>query len=133
MIIEINTQSATPIYEQLRNQIVLGIAANKLAPLEALPSVRSLAADLGINYLTVNKAYAMLCDEGYIVIDRRKGAMVAKTIAKDEAALSELARQLTLTAAEAVCRNMSENDFVSLCKNSYKSAKGNPAEGGILS
>ena len=125
MIVEINTQSAIPIYEQLRNQIVLGIAAGKLAPGEALPSVRNLAADLGINYLTVNKAYTMLCDEGYIVIDRRKGALVAMAVANDEAALSKLSRQLTLTAAEAVCRNMSGSDFNLLCMNAYQNAKGN--------
>ncbi|MCL2342823.1 MAG: GntR family transcriptional regulator [Firmicutes bacterium] len=125
-IVEINTQSAIPIYEQLRNQIVLGIAANKLAPGEALPSVRGLAADLGINYLTVNKAYTMLCDEGYIVIDRRRGALVAKAAENDEAVLSKLSEQLTLTAAEAVCRSMSMTDFVSLCVDSYENAKGNP-------
>jgi len=116
----------------LRNQIVLGIASNKLLPSEALPSVRNLAADLGINYLTVNKAYTMLCDEGYIVIDRRKGAMVAKAVANDEVALSKLSEQLTLTAAEAACRNMSENDFISFCIECYKNAKGIQVNGGII-
>lgn len=132
MIIEINMQSSIPIYEQLRNQIILGIAAKKLMPCEALPSVRSFAADLGINYLTVNKAYTMLCDEGYIVIDRRKGAMVAEIAVSNEAVMSKLLRQLTLTAAEAICRNMSKNEFISLCADAYKNAKGNLTDGGAL-
>jgi len=63
LIIEINTQSPSPIYEQIRDQIVLGMAAKKFIPGEALPSVRNLAADLGVNFHTVNKAYSMLCEE----------------------------------------------------------------------
>jgi len=124
LIIEINTQSATPIYEQLRNQIVLGIASGKLVPDEALPSTRNLAADLGINAITVNKAYTMLCDEGYIVIDRRKGAVVAQTAARSEAFLSKLSQQLLLTAAEAVCHSMSEQEYLALCTDNYQKAKG---------
>ena len=123
MIIEINTQGATPIYEQLRDQIVLGIAAKKLVPGEILPSVRSLAADLGINFHTVNKAYAILCDEGYIVMDRRKGAVVAQIMTNGEPFLSRLSGRLLLTAAEAVCHDISESEFTALCLESYLTAK----------
>jgi len=123
MIIEINTQSRAPIYEQLRDQVVLGIAAKKLVPGEALPSVRSLAADLGINFHTVNKAYTMLCDEGYIVIDRRKGAVVACTAANGEAFQSKLSHKLLLTAAEAICHGIGEDEFTALCIECYQKAK----------
>ena len=131
MIIEINTQSAMPFYEQLRNQVVLGIAAKKLKQGEALPSVRSLAADLGINFHTVNKAYTMLCDEGYIAIDRRKGAIVAQAVAGDEMFLSKLSRQLLLNAAEAVCHDIGEGDFIAHCVACYKNARGDLENGGI--
>ena len=125
MIIEINTQNASPIYEQLRDQIVLGIASKKLVPDEALPSVRSLAADLSINFHTVSKAYTMLCDEGYIVMDRRKGAVVAQIAsgANDEAFLAGLSRQIFLIAAEAVCRDIGEKAFAEMCVECYKNAK----------
>lgn len=132
MIVEINTQSATPIYEQLCDQVVLGIASNKLAPGEALPSTRSLAADLGVNPLTVSKAYATLCDEGYIVIDRRKGAIVARTVASGEAFLAKLSQRLSLTAAECICRDMGEQDYIALCASCYQNAKGNAESGGTL-
>ena len=133
MIIEINTQSPSPIYEQLRDQIVLGIAAKKLVPDEALPSVRRLAADLGINFHTVNKAYAMLCDEGYIVMDRRKGAIIAHASTGSELFLSRLSRRILLSAAEAVCHDMSEDEFIALCAECYHTAKGksNSENGGI--
>ena len=131
MIIEIDTQSASPIYEQLRDQVVLGIAAKKLVAGEALPSVRRLAADLGINFHTVNKAYSMLCDEGYIAMDRRKGAVVAESAAAGDASLSKLSRQLLLAAAEAVCRGMDESQYAALCTECYRNAKGDPEGGGL--
>ena len=123
MIIEINTQHASPIYGQLRDRVVLGIAAKKLVPGEGLPSVRRLAADLGINFHTVNKAYTMLCDEGYIVMDRRRGAIVAQPAAGNEGYISKLTQKLTLTAAEAVCHDMSENEFIALCAECYQNAE----------
>ena len=125
LIIEINSQSATPIYEQLYDQVVFGIAADKLTPGEALPSTRSLAADLGINALTVNKAYAMLCSEGYIVMDRRKGAVVAQVVKNNDVFLARLSRRLILAAAEAICHNMSEDDYIGICAECYRNAKGN--------
>ena len=121
MIIKINTQLPDPIYEQLRNQIVLGIAAGQLAPAEELPSVRHLAADLGINLHTVNKAYALLCEEGYIVMDRRKGAIIAQTTLQKPDFIANLSRRLTLSAAEAKCSNIGEKEFINLCRDCYKS------------
>jgi len=124
MIIEINTQSSTTICDQLREQIILGIAAKKLTPNEPLPSVRSLAADLGINYHTVNKAYSILCDEGYIVIDRRKGAIVAQNVSGNENFITRISNTLLLAAAECVCRGMSEDEYIALCSDYYKKSKG---------
>ena len=122
MLIEINTLHTVPIYEQLRDQIVLGIAGRKLVAGEALPSVRRLAADLGINLHTVNKAYAMLGDEGYIVMDRRKGAIVAQTAHRDAAFTARLSDKLIMTAAEGICHGMSEEEYLSLCTDRYRSA-----------
>jgi len=128
LIIEINTQSPLPIYEQLRNQIVFGIASKRLAPNEALPSVRRLAADLGINLHTVNKAYSLLYDEGYIVMDRRKGALVAQSVLNSETFAEKLSQSLALSAAEAICRKMSENEFLKLCGEMYKNILLNNAD-----
>lgn len=132
MIIEINMQSALPIYEQLRDQIVLGIAAKRLIPGEALPSVRNLAADLGVNFHTVNKAYATLCDEGFIAMDRRKGAVIAQRAAGSEQFRVSLTARLVLSAAEAACRELNAAEFLALCKDCYQNAVGVEKDGGSL-
>lgn len=60
MIIELDMSSSTPIYVQLRNQIVKGIGKGELKTGEKLPTVRQLASDAGANTMTVNKAYQIL-------------------------------------------------------------------------
>ena len=64
MPIVIDQMSEEPIYQQIRTQVIGAIATGELSPGESLPSVRSLARDLGVNLHTVNKAYAVLRDEG---------------------------------------------------------------------
>ena len=76
MYIEIDFNSDEAIYMQLRNQIVLGIATNQYQEGESLPSVRQLAESIGINMHTVNKAYHVLRQEGFIRLDRRNGAVI---------------------------------------------------------
>lgn len=55
----------------------MGIATSEIQEGESLPSVRQLAETVGINMHTVNKAYTVLKQEGYIQLDRRKGAVIA--------------------------------------------------------
>ncbi|ATD55675.1 GntR family transcriptional regulator [Clostridium chauvoei] len=80
MILRIDFDSEMPIYLQIKNQIIQGIAKKEIEDGEELPSVRGLAEDIGVNMHTVNKAYAMLKDDGYIKIDRRKGAVVSLSL-----------------------------------------------------
>ncbi|MFI3237439.1 MAG: GntR family transcriptional regulator [Lachnospiraceae bacterium] len=77
MIITLDMKSATPIYVQLRNQIVLGIGNGSLKLGEQLPTVRQLASEIGVNNMTVSKAYGILKQEGFIETDRRNGAKIA--------------------------------------------------------
>ena len=74
MLIRLDFGGDVPIYQQLRNQMVVAIAAGQLAPGERLPTVRDLAEELGVNMMTVSKAYRLLRQEGYITTDRRSGA-----------------------------------------------------------
>ena len=66
MIIKINTKSETPIYLQLRNEVVKGIGKGEFEIGESLPTVRQMAMELGVNTMTVSKAYQLLKTEGFI-------------------------------------------------------------------
>ena len=85
MVITVDKLSDTPLYLQLRDAVIAGIASGELRPGDALPSVRSLAEDLGINLHTVNKAYAVLRDEGYVLMRGRSGAYIADPCEDDRA------------------------------------------------
>lgn len=91
MLISIEPGSPAPLYKQIHDQIVAGIATGELEPGTSLPSVRSLASDLGINLHTVNKAYAILRDEGYVRMRGRAGAVIARPDDADRADKNSLA------------------------------------------
>ena len=78
MIVSIDECSSEPLYKQIHDQVVAGIATGELEPGMSLPSVRSLASDLGINLHTVNKAYAVLRAEGYVQMRGRAGAVISE-------------------------------------------------------
>ena len=97
MVITVDKLSDAPLYLQLRDAVIAGIASGELRPGDALPSVRSLAEDLGINLHTVNKAYATLRDEGYVIMIGRRGAYVADAPADPAAGMDEAALEAALT------------------------------------
>lgn len=109
MIIKIDFQSDEAIYMQLRNQIIMGIATSTLREGDTLPSVRQLADDIGINMHTVNKAYAVLRQEGFVTIDRRRGAVVSLEVDKNQA-LTEMKRKLRVALAKASCHNITRGE-----------------------
>jgi GntR family transcriptional regulator len=125
MIIKLDLQSDVPIYTQLINVILQGIASEELQPGEPLPSVRSLAADLGINLHTVNKAYQLLKQEDYIQIHRQKGVVVNPEgmPRADEAFLNRLKGNLNPLIAESLCRQMPEEEFITLCRQLFSTFK----------
>ncbi|MDE5932482.1 MAG: GntR family transcriptional regulator [Lachnospiraceae bacterium] len=119
MIIEIDFNSDEALYLQLRNQIVLGIATSRFREGDALPSVRQLAENIGINMHTVNKAYSVLKQEGFVKVDRRRGAVIAIDIDKMQA-LEEMREALQVILAKAVCKNISREEVHSLIDEIYE-------------
>lgn len=96
VVVTVDKLSDTPLYLQLRDSVIAGIAAGELRPGDALPSVRSLAEELGINLHTVNKAYATLRDEGYVIMLGRRGAYVADAPANPAAGMGEATLEASL-------------------------------------
>ena len=117
MLLQMDFSSDIPIYMQIRNQIIVGIANSRLAPGEKLPTIRALADEIGINMMTVNKAYQLLKQEGYITADRRSGAVVAAPDAEEAAQgiiPEKLRAQLKLLISEARLKGLSKEDFLTL-------------------
>ena len=119
MIIAINEYSDIPIYIQIRNQIVLGISDGRLAPGEQLPTVRALAEEMGVNSMTVNKAYQMLKQEGYIYTDRRNGAKVRERLEFLGELPIETKELLQRVISEAKVRGISKEEFQKICEEYY--------------
>ena len=109
MILEIDFNSDEAIYIQLCNQIIMGIAASVIHEGDSLPSVRQLADTVVVNMHTVNKAYNVLKREGYISLDKRRGAVIALDVDKLEQ-LEEMRRQLRIVLARGCCKNISRRE-----------------------
>ena len=118
MVIEIDFNSDEAIYVQLMNQIIMGIATSRLQEGDPLPSVRQLADTVGINMHTVNKAYSLLRQEGFVTIDRRRGAIIAVDVDKIKA-LEEMKENLLVALAKGCCRNVSISEVHDLIDEIY--------------
>lgn len=122
MIIELDLQSEVPIYTQLVNQIIEGIASGRLQLGEPLPSVRSLASDIGVNLHTVNKAYTLLKQEGYIQVHRQRGVVVHPDGMPPvtEVFAEKQRSELRPIIAEAICRGMGKEQMLDVVESLYK-------------
>ena len=119
MLLTFDFSSDTPLYIQLRNQIIIGIADGRLISGEKLPTVRALAEESGINTMTVSKAYQLLKAEGYLVTDRRAGAVVRAPRGKAAGLSADQTARLKLLAGEARLAGLSLDDFVAACKAAF--------------
>lgn len=125
MLLKIDFESDIPIYTQLRNQIVEGIALGHLREGDELPSVRQMAEDIGINMHTVNKSYNVLKQEGFIKLDRRKGAIINLSFEDTkESTVSKLKEELSVVLAEAFCKRLSREEIMNLMNEIYNKYEG---------
>ncbi|MBQ6788096.1 MAG: GntR family transcriptional regulator [Lachnospiraceae bacterium] len=124
MYIEIDFNSDEALYLQLRNQIIIGIATSQYQEGDTLPSVRQLADTIGINMHTVNKAYSVLRQEGFVKVDRRRGAVVAIDIDKLQA-MEELKKDMQVLLAKSRCKRISREEVHALIDEIYQNYDGN--------
>ena len=120
MLIEVDFNSEEAIYVQLCNQIIIGIATSMIREGDSLPSVRQLAGDIGVNMHTVNKAYSVLKREGYISLDKRRGAVIAIDDDKMEQ-IEEMRSQLRIVLARGCCKNVSREEVHQLVDEIFDS------------
>lgn len=123
MYIEIDFNSDEALYIQLRNQIILGIAASHFQEGQSLPSVRQLADEIGINMHTVNKAYSVLRQEGFLKVDRRHGAVIALDTDKIQTK-AKMKEEMKVIIAKGRCKNISREEMHTLMDEIYDSYNG---------
>ena len=105
----LNPTSGVPIYRQIVDQTRRLVATGQLAPGDKLPSVRAIATDLGINPMTVSKAYSMLDQAGIVVRRAGIGMVVAKAGADRALAMEPEVQALVANAKEL---GMSRADLI---------------------
>ena len=110
MVFTIELNSNEAIYKQLCNQIIIGIANAEYRDGDSLPSVRQMAEIIGINRHTVNKAYSVLRQEGYIKLDRRHGAVISLDTDRI-LALEAMNEELKVVIAKAISKNITPEEI----------------------
>ena len=118
MILRIDFNSDEALYIQLRNQIIIGIATERIREGDPLPSVRQLADNIGINMHTVNKAYSVLRQEGFVKLDRRKGAVISLDVDKIQA-IKDMREDMAVVLARGICKNVSREETHQLVDELY--------------
>ncbi len=118
MYIEIDFNSDEAIYVQLRNQIFMAIATSQIKEGESLPSVRALADTIGVNMHTVNKAYSTLRQDGFLKVDRRRGAVVAVDIDK-MTSMEKMKAYLRPLIARGICKGLTQEEIKELVDDLY--------------
>lgn len=123
LLIEVDFNSDEALYVQLQNQIIVGIAMNAIREGDTLPSVRRLAETIGINMHTVNKAYSVLKQEGFVKLDRRRGAVISLDADKIRA-IREMERDLSVILARGACKNVSREEVHRLVDSIFDAFSG---------
>jgi len=122
MFLELNLNSEIPIYVQIKDQIICLIAKNELKEGDKLPSVRQLSTDIGVNLHTINKAYSILKETGFLVVNRRKGVLVnaPEFYRHDDNYLESLKELLNPIVTEAIARKVDRDTMQHMIKAIYE-------------
>lgn len=130
MLIVVDPHSGVPVYRQLMDQIKFHVATGLLQPGDELPSTRVLSAELGINPMTISKAYSFL--EKDEVVERRPGRpLVVKTHDKEgikERRNEQLRESLTPTVRMVKQLGINDNEAIRIFIDMLSSAGQPPAD-----
>ena len=113
-MIHLNSRDPRPIYEQIMDNLRRLIVSGGIAPGERLPSVRELASQLAINPNTIQRAYAELEAEGYVVSVTGKGNFVAEGDTQNQARRQELLAKMRPMMEELKALGMTAEEFAAL-------------------
>jgi GntR family transcriptional regulator len=129
MLLSINEQDSRPVYVQIVNQIKEQVQRGSLKSGDELPSVRELAASLGINMHTVRRAYGVLRDQKILTFRLGQQAKVAKLRsqpASSEEVTAAIGKRLQEIITEAFLLGLSPDDFRNLVNTQISNLKEQP-------
>jgi GntR family transcriptional regulator len=122
MLLTIDTDDPQPIYQQVADGIKALIAHGKLPEGTALPPLRQLAADLGVNLNTIATAYRTLQDAGLIVVKHGSGAIVASQTSAERSE-DELVRPLRAALTDLILAGLPTEKIARIVMRELKLAK----------
>jgi DNA-binding transcriptional regulator YhcF (GntR family) len=120
LVLTVDLGAAEPPFEQVRAQIAGLVGRGVLAGGDRLPTVRSLAADLGLAVNTVARAYKELEGDGLVTTRRRTGTVVAETSRPVDVALNRSAADYAVRAHRA---GLSESAAMDLVRSALREAR----------
>lgn len=126
-MISLNYRDARPIYEQVRDGLRHLVVTGALAEGEKLPSVRALAASLAINPNTIQRAYAALEAEGYLISEPGRGAFAARGGGEENIRRQELLLELDAAARELLFLGMTPRELAERIQRAAEEKRGEGA------
>ena len=124
-MIIIDQRSRTPVYEQIKEQILNLINTGELKTDDKLPSVRQLASDLDLNVNTVKRAYQELETERVTYSLAGKGVFVSKTAIANEIVLENAENELSRILSSSKAKGISLERVIELAQNIYEKGDNN--------
>lgn len=131
MIIVVDIDSDVPIYQQIRDRVVEGIAGGQLNAGDPLPSTRQLASDLSINFHTVNKGYEALRSERLLRLNRKSGAVIQRDPASGPPVpgyIDDWSARMRTLLSEAIAHGMGTAEVVDQCRQIVAGFRGGAQE-----
>lgn len=125
MNIFLDIHSRTPVYEQIKEQIVLEINRGNLKKDEQLPSLRQLSASLGININTVKRALSELEAQGFIYTIAGKGIFVSGNVQSSNIYLEQSLNTLKKAFLNAKAMGATQQQITKLLDDIFKGAEEN--------
>ena len=122
-LIFIDLHSRTPIYEQIKEQILLNIKQGEYKPDEQLPSIRSLAGELNLNVNTVKRAFKELEMSGIIYSVSGKGSYVSHNAKSNDILENSAKKEIINAVLSAKEIGLTENTVIELVHKIYEEGK----------
>ncbi|MBE6800590.1 MAG: GntR family transcriptional regulator [Ruminococcaceae bacterium] len=124
MLIRIDNHSRTPIFEQIKEQILNKITLGELKPGDKLPPIRQLASDLNLNVNTIKRAFNELEEANVIYSVQGSGVFISEKAIANKIILENAQKEFTASVISAKAKGLTLNDAIDLVNKIYGKGEG---------